>query len=61
MMNEIFRHGARYPIFQMSGDFSNYASDEHLKGELTLQGKHMQYLLGKIIYEKYWNQLFAGT
>lgn len=61
MIHEIFRHGARYPYSPMKADFSDYTSQENLRGELTLQGKHMQYLLGKIIYEKYWDQLFAGT
>lgn len=32
-----------------------------LQGELTAQGKHMHYLLGKIIYQQYWEQLFSGT
>jgi len=30
-------------------------------GELTSQGKHMHYLLGQIIYDKYWKQLWGGT
>lgn len=30
-------------------------------GELTTEGKNMHYLLGKIIYETYWDQLFKGT
>lgn len=28
---------------------------------MTDQGKHMQYVLGKIMYDKYWKPLFGGT
>ena len=32
-----------------------------MNGELTNEGKHMQYLLGRAMYDKYWVQLFNGT
>jgi hypothetical protein len=36
-------------------------SEDVVPGELTLQGKHMHYILGKIIYDKYWKQIWGGT
>ena len=61
MVHEIFRHGARYPIYPNNKDNSSFASEERELGELTKEGKHMQYVLGKLIYEKYWEQLFTDT
>ncbi len=49
-VQELFRHGARYPIFPTKS-----------LGELTTEGKNMHYLLGKAMYNTYWNELFAGT
>jgi hypothetical protein len=43
----------------VAGDTTKATS--YLMGELTTQGKHMQYILGKIMYDQYWKQLFAGT
>jgi hypothetical protein len=51
-VQEIFRHGARYPIYEVEHDTSG--STEYLMGELTTQGKHMQYILGRIMYDQYW-------
>jgi hypothetical protein len=61
MIHEIFRHGSRYPIYVSEKDSAGYASIEMEVGELTPQGKHMQYILGKAMYDKYWTQLFEGT
>lgn len=45
----------------MKNDFTDYVAQEKIRGELTLQGKHMHYILGKIMYDKYWKLLFANT
>jgi hypothetical protein len=58
-IQELFRHGARYPISSVLKDSSG--ANKETYGELTTQGKHMQYLLGRIIYHRYWKQLFEGT
>jgi len=58
-IQELFRHGARYPTSPVLMDSSGVTKVTF--GELTTQGKHMQYILGKIIYHKYWKQLFEGT
>lgn len=34
-VQEIFRHGARYPIRAMSNDDSEYVESEKMSGELT--------------------------
>lgn len=34
-VQEIFRHGARYPIRAMSNDNSEYVNSENMSGELT--------------------------
>ena len=60
-VQELFRHGARYPIYPTTIDGSDYAINEHSEGELTTQGKNMHYQLGKKIYQKYWGDLFGGT
>lgn len=60
-VQEIFRHGARYPINPMSNDDSEYVNSEKMNGELTSEGKHMHYLLGRAMHDKYWAQLFNGT
>ena len=61
MIQETFRHGARYPIFPEAADGSDFAEKINSVGELTVEGKNMHYFLGKIIYRKYWSQLFQGT
>ena len=54
MIQSTFRHGARYPIYVESTDYSDIAREEKSIGELTSEGKNMHYLLGQIIYDKYW-------
>lgn len=34
-VEEVFRHGARYPIRKMTNDKSDLAEEEQLLGELT--------------------------
>ena len=34
---------------------------EKLNGELTRQGKSMQYKLGNILYKEYWHRLFGNN
>lgn len=58
-IQNLFRHGARYPIFINPDDFTNDPNIANKAGELSTQGKHMHYILGKILYKKYWSQLFA--
>ena len=60
-VQELFRHGARYPIYPKSYDNTTYAIDLNSVGELTTQGKNMHYQLGKKIYQAYWKDLFGGT
>lgn len=61
-VQELFRHGARYPIYANRNlDNTDYVFEEHSNGELTTQGKNMHYLLGQKIYQQYWNDLFEGT
>jgi hypothetical protein len=49
-VHEVFRHGARYPIYPNSKDFSNISLTDNAFGELTRQGKSQHYLLGKKLY-----------
>lgn len=61
-VQELFRHGARYPINpHRNVDMTDYVLDEHSTGELTTEGKNMHYLLGQKIYKQYWSELFNGT
>lgn len=60
-VQNLFRHGARYPTYPSKDDFTNAPHIAKNKGELTPQGKNMHYLLGKALYKKYWKALFAGT
>jgi hypothetical protein len=60
MVQELFRHGSRFPG-QVLGIGDEYAGMEQSLGELTSQGKAMHYLLGKKLYEVYWDKLFADT
>ena len=48
-IQELFRHGARYPIYPTPTDGSDYATELNSEGELTTQGKNMHYILGKKI------------
>lgn len=61
LLQETFRHGARYPIYKHPEDGSDQVFRERSDGELTTEGKNMHYLLGKIIYEQYWDKLFGDT
>lgn len=60
-IQEVFRHGARYPINNHTWDNTQFAADQNLLGELTGEGKHMHYVLGKALYTRYWQALFANT
>jgi len=59
MVQQVFRHGARYPIYSSNKDGSAFAVTEHSEGELTSQGKAMHYMLGKMLYRDYYNKLFG--
>lgn len=58
-VQQVFRHGARYPIYPKPEDHSNFASKQHAVGELTSQGKAMHYMLGQLLYNEYWEKLFG--
>jgi hypothetical protein len=58
-VQQVFRHGARYPIYPNAYDGSHIAQAEHSVGELTTQGKAMHYMLGKMLYRDYWGKLFG--
>ena len=58
-VQELFRHGARYPIYPSQEDNTMFAVEENSVGELTTQGKNMHYNLGKKIYQAYWRDLFG--
>lgn len=60
-IQELFRHGARYPIYPSDTDGTEYTDELKSEGELTTQGKKMHYLLGQKIYQKYWSDLFRNT
>lgn len=54
------RHGARYPYETIKNDeLSQWATKNNVLRDLTKQGKHMHYLLGKHIYKQYWKSLFG--
>lgn len=56
------RHGARYAYAEIKNDpISEADALNHRLKELTEQGKHMHYQLGKDLYQKYWKALFQGT
>ena len=46
-IQNIFRHGARYPVFLNNDDYTNEPKIANNVGELTIQGKNMHYILGK--------------
>lgn len=56
-VQELFRHGARYPIHPSTKDGTEYALADNMAGELTDEGKRMHYLLGKKLYKDYWESL----
>lgn len=60
-VQELFRHGARYPIYASADDGTEYVDELKSDGELTTQGKKMHYLLGQKIYQQYWSDLFKNT
>jgi hypothetical protein len=60
-VQEVFRHGHRYPIYPFSFDGSEFVNGIRSLGELTKQGKSMHYILGQNLYKQYWNSLFANT
>lgn len=60
-VQQVFRHGARYPIFPSSKDKSDFATEQHSVGELTSQGKAMHYMLGKLLFQDYWGRLFGSS
>jgi|JI6StandDraft_1071083.scaffolds.fasta_scaffold253415_1 hypothetical protein len=59
-VQQVFRHGARYPIYPSQKDGSDFAIKQHSVGELTSQGKAMHYMLGKMLYQDYWGKLFGA-
>jgi hypothetical protein len=61
MLQETFRHGARYPTYLETAAAFGFALTPDIRKELTSQGRSMHYLLGKLLYEKYWGDLFAGA
>ena len=60
-VQEVFRHGHRYPIYPKSYDGSDFVNTIRSAGELTKLGKSMHYILGQNLYQEYWNKLFANT
>ena len=60
-VQEVFRHGHRYPLYGSAADGSSFIKDIRSAGELTKQGKSMHYILGQNLYATYWNSLFGGT
>lgn len=58
-VQQVFRHGARYPIYPNDKDGSKFAMEQNAVGELTSQGKAMHYMLGKMLYDEYWKKLFG--
>lgn len=60
-VQQVFRHGARYPIYPSPKDGSDFAIQQHAEGELTSQGKAMHYMLGKMLFQDYWGKLFGSN
>ena len=62
-LQHVTRHGIRNPKPSSSDVVSKIFEqfDVEGDGELTLGGKYMHYVLGRIAYNHYWQQLFAGT
>lgn len=59
-MQEVFRHGARYPEHVL-GIGDEFIREQQLFGDLTNEGKSMHYRLGRKLYKQYWKKLFGGT
>ena len=59
-VQEVFRHGARYPLGANDKDGSNISIIHNAIGELTRQGKSQHYLLGRKMYDTYWSQMFSN-
>lgn len=57
-VQEVFRHGHRYPIYPSPADGSDYVKTLRTTGELTKLGKSMHYILGQTLYKEYWSKLF---
>lgn len=54
-VQQIVRHGARYPYETIKNEeLSQWATKNNLLRDLTKQGKHMHYILGKLLYKQYW-------
>ena len=51
LLQEVFRHGARYALTEV------YQTEGAVTGELTNVGKRMHYLLGQRLYKEYWSRL----
>jgi hypothetical protein len=60
-VQEVFRHGHRYPLTGSTIDNSTFVTEIRSAGELTNLGKSMHYILGQNLYKTYWNQLFGST
>jgi hypothetical protein len=60
-VQSLSRHGTRYPLKPQKNDYSWFVKQNNMTGELTNEGKHQHYVLGKILYAKYWKRLFGGT
>ena len=60
-VQQVFRHGARYPIYPSHFDGSDFVRKEHDLGELTSEGKAMHYMLGKMLFKDYWQKLFGDN
>lgn len=52
-VKEIFTPGTRYPN---TAKYAPFLSKSQL-GELTSSGKRMHFLLGKLLYQEYWQAL----
>ena len=61
MIQCITRHGVRYPQYPNEHDFSNITIAHDALKELTAEGRRMHFLLGRKLYQKYWNALFQGS
>jgi hypothetical protein len=57
----VTRHGVRYPQYLNDYDFSNITLVDGALKELTQEGRQMHYLLGRLLYKKYWAAIFEDT
>ncbi len=60
-IQEVFRHGHRYPFHPSPFDNSTFILSMNSAGELTKQGRSMHYILGQNLHKTYWNKLFDGS